>query len=48
MSDVEVIPTINKELTATNDKEQSQATFHDSVLNTSMSQDEILALKRKN
>lgn len=44
MLDIEVIPATEKEPTATNDKEKTQATIHVSASNTSLIQDEMLAL----
>lgn len=48
MPDVKIVPTTEEKPTTTNNQEKSQATVHDSGSNTSLSKEEILALKRKN
>lgn len=45
--DVKIVAAIEKKPTATSNKDKIQSTIHDSVSNTSLSQEEILALKRK-
>ena len=52
MPDIETSPAKEKNQTTTNEKEQekekAQSTVHDSMSNTSLIQEEILSLKRKN